>query len=323
MSADHSLAAQIVAPRKIRLDRREPRDPSRDEVRVKLQGCGVCASNLPVWEGRPWFAYPFRAGSPGHEGWGLVEAIGADVSGVAVGDRVAFLSDSAYAQHDFTTPNSLVKLPGELQGRDFPGEALGCAANIFRRAGIESGQTVAIVGVGFLGAAVAALAVRAGARVVALSRRPFALELGQRMGVPHTFFLHERDQALAQVRSDGLQGGFHRVVECAGTQETLDLASDLCGIRGRLVIAGYHQDGDRRVNMQQWNWRGLDVVNAHERDPQEYVRGMRDAVDMVVRGDLDLSALLTHRLPLQELSEAFRPLADRPDGFVKAVVSCE
>src|SRR4029079_5015193 len=65
------------------------------------------------------------------------------------------------------------------------------------------------------------------------------------------------------------------VVEAAGVQETLDLAARLGRVRGRLIVAGYHQDGVRTVDMQLWNWRGLDVVNAHERDPAAYLEGMR------------------------------------------------
>ena len=38
---------------------------------------------------------------------------------------------------------------------------------------------------------------------------------------------------------------------------------ELTRVRGRLVVAGYHQDGPRQVDMQLWNWRGLDVINAH------------------------------------------------------------
>jgi threonine dehydrogenase-like Zn-dependent dehydrogenase len=89
------------------------------------------------------------------------------------------------------------------------------------------------------------------------------------------------------------------------------------------VIAGYHQDGERRINLQQWNWRGLDVINAHERHPQEYIRGMREAIALVVEGVLDLPALLTHSFPLEEASAAFDVLAQRPEGFVKAFVSCQ
>jgi threonine dehydrogenase-like Zn-dependent dehydrogenase len=55
------------------------------------------------------------------------------------------------------------------------------------------------------------------------------------------------------------------VIECTGMQWPLDLAGELTRERGRLVIAGFHQDGPRQVNMFLWNWRGLDVINAHER----------------------------------------------------------
>ena len=75
-----------------------------------------------------------------------------------------------------------------------------------------------------------------------------------------------------------------RVIEATGKQWPLDLAAELTAERGRLVIAGYHQDGPRQVNMQLWNWRGLDVINAHERDPAIYVHGVRAAVAAVAGG---------------------------------------
>ena len=96
-----------------------------------------------------------------------------------------------------------------------------------------------------------------------------------RFGARHTVVMDDHRKVLEQVRQ--LTGGqwCERVIECTGLQWPLDLASELSAERGRLVIAGYHQDGLRQVNMQLWNWRGLDVINAHERDPQAYVDGMR------------------------------------------------
>jgi threonine dehydrogenase-like Zn-dependent dehydrogenase len=73
--------------------------------------------------------------------------------------------------------------------------------------------------------------------------------------------------------------------------------------------------------MQLWNWRGLDVINAHERDPQVYLNGMRAAVDAVALGSLDPSPLYTHRFPLDRLGEALAATRDRPDGFMKALVT--
>ena len=74
---------------RIHVERMPRPQPSNREVRVRLHGCGVCASNLPVWAGRPWFRYPFEPGAPGHEGWGEIDEVGDGVDGWHAGDRVA------------------------------------------------------------------------------------------------------------------------------------------------------------------------------------------------------------------------------------------
>jgi threonine dehydrogenase-like Zn-dependent dehydrogenase len=112
------------------------------------------------------------------------------------------------------------------------------------------------------------------------------------------------------------------VIEAVGSQQALDRAGELTRVRGRLVIAGYHQDGPRLVNLQLWNWRGLDVVNAHERDRALYVEGMRQALSLAANGTIPLDQLITHTLPLEELDRAFQLMAGRPSGFLKSVVVC-
>jgi threonine dehydrogenase-like Zn-dependent dehydrogenase len=129
------------------------------------------------------------------------------------------------------------------------------------------------------------------------------------------------DTVVAEVRAATGGHGCACVIEATGHQAPLDLAAELTAERGRLVIAGYHQDGPRRVNMQLWNWRGIDVINAHERDPRRYLSGMREAVRLVADGELDPRPLLTHRLGLDALGRALDLTSERPDGFVKAWVA--
>ena len=130
------MAAQILRPEHSRIVSIPCPIPSRKQVRVKVEGCGLCASSLPLWEGRPWFSYPLPAGAPGHEGWGIVNAVGPGVSSVSNGARVAFLSTNAFAQYDIAWEAEVVTLPAQLSSQPFPGEAIGCAMNIFRRADI-------------------------------------------------------------------------------------------------------------------------------------------------------------------------------------------
>lgn len=291
-------------------------DPGEGEVRLRLEGSGVCGSDLPVWTGRPWFEYPQPPGAPGHEGWGVVDAVGPGVAEPREGDRVAGLVYRAYADYDVARAADLVRLP-EGTG-PFPGEALGCAVNVVRRSGIRAGDTVAVVGAGFLGCLIVQLAKAAGARVIAVSRRRSALETAAAMGAEETVALEEP----VVERVEELTGGnlCDVTIEAAGVQETLDLAGPLTRTRGRLVIAGFHQDGSRQVDMRFWNWRGLDVVNAHERDPAVYVEGIREAAAAVAEGRLDPTPLYTHRFGLEEVDAALDAAVERPDGFIKALV---
>ncbi len=296
-------------------------EPGPNEVRVAYAGSGVCGSSLPVWQGRPWFQYPLAPGVPGHEGWGHVEAVGTGVDGLAAGTRVAVYADGAFAEAGVVAADCVVPLPDGLGDQPFPGEALGCGFNIAARSDFRPGQTVAVVGVGFLGAVVVALAARAGARVVAISRRPFALDVARQMGAAEVVALDGADRIVGAVRELNDGRLCDRVVEAVGAQEPLDLAGQLTRERGRLVIAGFHQDGPRTVDLQLWNWRGLDIVNAHERDPQVAVAGIRAAVDAVSAGWLDPAQLCTHAFSLDRLGEALDAMVERPDGFLKAVVT--
>ena len=320
-------AAVITGPRAVEIRQVNVPVPAPDEVLIRLEGCGVCGSNLPVWQGRPWFRYPLEPGAPGHEGWGLVAAVGPDVAGIEVGDRVATVSQHSFAEYDVSRRDQLVLLPSSLGALDLPAEPLGCAMNIWRRSMIRQEHTVAVVGVGFIGALLIELAHRAGARVFAISRRPWVLELARDIGAEEAFVLDEAERPgsddLIVSRIEELTGGAgcDRVIEAVGLQRPLDLATRLTRVRGRLIIAGYHQDGPRIVDMHEWNWRGIDVINAHERDTKVYIDGMRAAVDAMESGALDLGPLISHRIELARIGEAFSLLESRPRGFVKAEIT--
>ena len=313
-------AAVVTGPRQTVVEEVAIPEPGPGEVRVRIEGCGVCASNVVPWEGPEWMHFPTEPGGLGHESWGIVDAVGPAVGELAPGDRVVTLSQHAYAEYDVAEAGSVVRLPAALDGRPFPGEPLGCAMNILARAGIEPGQTVAIVGIGFLGALLTRLATDAGARVIAIARRPFALGIARSMGAAETVAMDDHWRIIEAVKALTEGRLCARVIEAVGKQWPLDLAAELTAERGRLVIAGYHQDGPRQVNMQQWNWRGLDVINAHERDPALYVQGMRAAVAAVAEGRLDPGPLYTHRYPLAELDAALAATRDRPEGFMKALI---
>jgi threonine dehydrogenase-like Zn-dependent dehydrogenase len=280
----------IVAPGRVAEVERSVPEALPGEVVVRVEGCGVCASSLPLWEGRPWFSYPLEPGAPGHEVWGRIERVGDGVTELRPGERVAVLSYHGFAEVDRAPAAACVPLPAQLEDLPFPGEAYGCAVNVVRRAHIEPGQRVAIVGMGFLGGAVAELCRHLGAHVMPVRR-------GMAPG-----------------------GNFERVIEAAGTQDALDAASALVAEGGLLAIAGYHQDGSRTIDLQSWNWRGIHVVNAHERDAARQVACVAEAARLAAVGVFDLERLGTHVFGSESLANAFETARLRPPGFTKALV---
>ena len=190
---------------------------------------------------------------------------------------------------------------------------------MFRRSGIRAGELVAVVGAGFLGSssspwppgrARASWRCR-GARPRSAGRARWAAD-----AVP----LRERAAAIEAARRSAGDRPFDVAVEAVGNQVALDVASALVREGGRLVIAGFHQDGLRSVDLGSWNWRALEIVNAHERDPRAQRDGVVAAAAAVAEGRLEPSALYA-RYPLERIGAAFQAMEERPDGFVKALVT--
>jgi len=311
-------AARLVEPGRWELETVPVPRPGAGQVLIRIEGSGICSSNLPAWEGREWFSYPFSPGRLGHEGWGRVEEPGD--SGLQPGARVACLTNCAYAEYDVAGPEAVVPLPEALDGRPFPGEPLACLVNILRRIRIIKGSTVAVVGIGFLGALLCKLLCDQGMRVIGVSRRSLSRDWAHRMGAVEALPMEDHQHVIERIKDLTNENMCDVVVEAVGKQRPLDLAAELTAIRGQLVIAGYHQDGLRSVNMQLWNWRGLDVANAHERDPARYRAGLLEAVELAARGELDPGPLLTHTFRLDEMNDALAATGERPAGFMKAVV---
>jgi threonine dehydrogenase-like Zn-dependent dehydrogenase len=312
-------SATLVRPREFALQSFECPEPGPGQVLVQIQGCGVCGSDMGPWKGIEGLVYPMVPGAPGHEVFGTVAGWGEGVDGIALGEPVTALTFRGYAEYDIAEASSVVRLPPALAGRPVLGEPLACAVNVSRRAGVAEGDLVVLLGTGFLGGLLVQLLRREKpGRIVAVSRRRSGLAAAESLGADEAL-TYEDD---VRGRIGELSGGRMAdvVIEATGRQEPLDLAAELTRVRGRLIVAGYHQDGPRTVNMQLWNWRGIDVINAHERDPEIYRRGMEEGVARLAAGEVDLAPLLTHRFPLAEINQAFKTSEERPAGFLKSLV---
>jgi threonine dehydrogenase-like Zn-dependent dehydrogenase len=295
-------ALRLTSPRTASIVQTALPAPAADEVLVKVEACGICGSDLNAWRGVQGVDYPLPAGAPGHEIWGEIAETGQPVTGLAWNG----LAEFTVARRDH-----LVHLEPPFDGLPLLGEPLACAANVLRRAAIRPGERFAVLGFGYLAALIVQLAAP-DARWIAISRRADSRTLALRLGA-------EAAYDFDQIPGD-LWDSFPVVIEAAGVQQTLDFGTWLTAYGGRLVIAGYHADGPRSINMQSWNWKGIDVINAHERQADVSMAGMREGLRCLVERRLDVSSLLTHAFSLEQAAAAFEAAEARPPGFVKALI---
>lgn len=290
-----------------------------DEVLIRVKACGVCTSELYSWNGKHKdVSFPQY---PGHEPTGIIEKVGKNVEGFEPGDHVAVWSDGrSYAEYIKVPGDYVIKIPEDIPFQMALGEPIGCAINGVRRSAIQLGDVVVIIGCGFMGSLIVQGAVLRGpSKIIAVDLDNDRLRLAKNLGADVIINSKENDAIrMVMELTDGK--GADVVIEATGEQVPLDIASEMTRIRGRLVVFGYHVSGPRTVDMGMWNWKGLDVINAHERAPEVYVEGIKIGIDLLSRGKITMKQLVTHTYPLERINEAFDAADTKPKGFMKAVV---
>jgi threonine dehydrogenase-like Zn-dependent dehydrogenase len=285
--------------------------PAPGQVLVRILATGVCASELhAVMDPQP--SYPLLIG---HEPIGIVEAIGAGVEGFSTGMRVTGGFGPAFADTVLADHRHLVPVPPNLSLEDSIGEPLGCVMEARRRTHVQASDRIALVGVGYMGLLMLQVLMVTGAGPVTI--------IDPREDARRSALASGATEALAPVGvTPDLHGGSDVVIEATGTQPGLDLATELVREHGILSILGYHQ-ADRNVDMQQWNWKAIDVVNAHVRRRDLLNEAIRRGLELTRMGRIHPGSLVTHRFGLDDVGDAFGALAGKPDGFTKAIVTME
>ncbi len=289
-------AAVFTRPNEVEIQTVAMPVPRPTEVRVRLEGCGISSADVAAWAGMPWRSYPSEPGALGHEGWGVVDAVGSKVETVAIGARVALISSRAYAEYDVTDADKVIPIPRALWLTAFPGSALATALSLFQKAAVKRGEHVAVIGVGFQGAVLTRLACAAGAQVTVFSRRNYALEIARQLGAHGALPLVSPSETFEDAAQLTRSKFFDCVIEINTTHSGHKLAIELAREHGRLVT---------------------------REDAPPTIEGIRAAIDAIASGRLRPALLYTHHYTLGRLGEALKVAAERPDGFIKAIVKPE
>jgi L-iditol 2-dehydrogenase len=310
--------AVLNAPRQLDVVDQPMPEPAAGELLLRVAGCGVCASELDMWEGRAEIAYPRF---PGHEVSGSVEAMGPGVTAFQAGDAVAaWVTERGFAEY------VVVRAEHCFPAGDVPldlalAEPVACAINAVELAAPALADDVVIIGAGFMGNLVQKLVQLKGPRaVIVADTRPDALERARRLGA--TRVVDVRREPLADAVAEETDGvGADVSFEVTGVQAALTALGHATRMSGKVAIVGYHQGGTRELPLAAWNWMAFEIVNAHFRDVATIMRGMRTGMRLLTSGRLALDDLVSHRFDLEEVNRAFALAVEKPPGFVKATVT--
>lgn len=317
---DTMMVARLLEPRRFELTETTVPEPGRGQVLIRVRACGLCTSDLYGWRGSGK-VYPFVPGAPGHEVYGTVAATGEGVEGLSPGDTVTAIAfpGRGYAEYIVADAVSTALVENGHGTEAVLGEPIACAVNAMRRSGVRPGDSVLLLGAGYMGAlALQILRNMGAAPLMAADVRAQSRDLAKRLGADVVLDPSSAD-FVEQVLQHSDGKGADVVVEATGAQGALDLIPPVVAIRGTVVIYGYHVGGPRSLDMQQWNYKGLNVVNGHERDPAVYTQGMRLGLRLLRYGKI-AQGLVTHVFKLRDINSAFTTADEKPDGFIKAIV---
>jgi L-iditol 2-dehydrogenase len=292
-------------------------EPGPQQARIGVRQCGVCTSELDLWTGKALDKLPAAIG---HEVAGTVEEVGAEVTGLRPGDAVAaWVEGGGFAEHAIVEERYCVPVAAGV-GYPAVAEPLACIVNAVELAAPALADDVVIVGAGYMGELLQLVSRLRGPRsIVVVDVRPDALARAAELGA--TRVVDAGEESPADVVAELTDGrGADVTYEVTGTAAGLELAGAVTRMGGTLGIVGYHQGGTRAVPLGDWNWMAFRLVNAHFRDIDTIMRGMRAGMRLVNAGILDASPLVTASYPLERIGEAFETAAAKPDGFLKAVV---
>ncbi|MEX0980750.1 MAG: alcohol dehydrogenase catalytic domain-containing protein [Bacteroidales bacterium] len=323
-----------------------PEIKNGDDVLIRMKRVGVCGSDIHYYStgkiGSQVVQYPFTVG---HEGAGVVEKVGSRVTSVKPGDPIAIEPsvscghcDQCKTGRPHTCRNNLfLGCPGQLEGNlaEFivmpesqclklaegqdiddgaTSEPLAIGLYAVRRADLSKDDTVGIIGFGPIGMSVMQMAQAAGIKNILISekieaRKEAALKQGAVWaGNP---LKEDIEQEVEKQQPDMLDVVF----ECSGDQDGLNTAVDLLKPGGKLVMIGIPEFDRWSFSADLGRRKEITFINIRRQNNCTH-----DTLEMLADGRVNGSAMITHRFPFNQVSEAFDLVKNYRDGVMKAMI---
>lgn len=332
----------IVCEEMDRLVLKELPQPERaeEEALVAIRRIGICGTDLHAYKGnQPFFTYPRVLG---HELAGIIEEIGPNEAGLKSGDQVSIIPylhcghcvacrsgktnccvsmqvmgvhvDGGMRERITVPISHLLKAEGLTLDETAMVEPLSIGAHAVRRAALQPGERVVVIGAGPIGLGVMAFAKQAGAYVIAVDRNLDRLELSRSWaGVDE--IVQADDMAIQRVSE--ITGGDYAtaVFDATGNVHSMNGAISYVAHGGQLIFVGLVK-ADITFHDPEFHKREMSMLgsrNATRQDFEQVLTTLRDK-------RLTMDGYITHRTPFDELPNAMDTWLLPESQVVKAIV---
>ena len=340
-------AIRYYAPQDIRYEEVDVKEPNDNEVLVRIQAALTCGTDVKTYRrGHPVLIKRTPSGF-GHEFAGIVEKVGANVVGFKPGDRVVAansapcgkcffclkkqynlcenldLLNGAYAEF-ITVPQrivekNLLKIPTGLGFEQAAfAEPLANVVHGIERTNIQPGDTVGIYGIGPIGLMFARLAKLKGAKVIAAGRNPLKLKMAEEFAHCDEVVDLKKYQHPEKIFRSFTEGGrgLDVAVECVGLPETWEKMFELVRKGGTVHLFGGCKSGTTvNIDTKKLHYDEIKIVSVFHHTPQYF----RQALDLIADGHVDVTKLITKRMPLSMAKEAL--LAHEAGEAIKVLLT--
>ena len=316
--------------------------PAKGEVRIKVAYSGVCGTDVHIYHGM----MDQRVKLPqtiGHEMSGTIDAVGPDVTGFSVGDKVvvrplddrkAKASDKGF-NHICEELNFIgIDSPGSMQQYwNVPAftlhklkentslklaaliEPLSVATHDVRLSGLVAGEAAVVLGGGPIGLLVAMVAKEVGAQVIISEVNPVRIAKAKELGFDAVSPTEVDLVAYVHGKTEGRKADV--VFEVAGVQPALDIMTEVAGIRGRIVMVAIHGQ-PKPVNLFKFFWKELKLIGARVYEKEDYEK----SIALITANELPFEAMITDVQPLSNIQEVFENIDKNPNGL-KVLMDCQ
>ncbi len=322
-----------------------------EEALCRVSACGICGTDPHLIKGD--FKGVFPPKFPfivGHEWYGEVVAVGSEVQGLSIGQRVigepqrgcgtcvrcmegryhlcvnaphadkgyklyGHNVNGAYAEYVTVVGTNLHPMPDHLGLEEGVSACnVGIGIEAVRRARIDIGDDVVIIGVGLLGLIVLQLAKISGAARTIAVGRSHRLAMAGELGVDEEV---DRMQYEATSRVKDLTGGKGAdvVIECAGTQEAVLHAMSCVRKGGRVVLAGLSDKRGIPLDTNQIVLDEIEVVGSRGAP-----NALPEAIRLLATGRINVRRLVTHKLPLSQVNRGLEIFENRLENVIRVAL---